>query len=160
MGKKHDELKTPIMPECTNWYYSGVNDKALSGNSFQLTVNSTWSRYCYATRTLVKKYSDLVGKTVVVDYEIDRIDAWPSNRVSLAVVNNDQYSGGISGAYDRADKSNNSSNPYHFHGEFLIGTDYTTTYTNYYLTVCLFGNSSSGTGVVKVSNFQCYVKGE
>lgn len=163
MGGKN-EPKTPIMPVCTNWYYTGgANCKGLSDNSFQLAVANSWSAYTFATKTLSKKYSDLVGKTVVIDYDINRNDVWVCSNVFVCLLSSSTYAGGISGAVDRKTISSTSNNRLHYHREIAIGVDYTasqTSYQNYYLSVGAYGNSSSGTGNVVVSNFQCYVKGE
>ena len=160
MTRRKEADKTPIMPSCLNWYYVGTNSKALSDDSYQLGITSGWKSYSYATRSLSLKYSDLVGKTIVIEYDVDKANTWVSNTAYIALANSPNYNAGNSGLKDRTSYSSTSGNPTHYYREITIGTSYVSTYTGYYLTVGAFAYSSTVSGIVKVANFRCYLKGE
>ena len=160
MGAKGDnEPKTPIMPSCTNWRYrdgSTFVDFSLSDDSFYLNNANDWNRYCFAINTLTKKYSDLVGKTLVCEWDSDKaLSVFGIGVISVA----SSATTSMSKVADRKDFSVQTVG-HHRKVEIVIGTDYTTTNTGYYLTVFFFANSATDTSRVTVTNFECYIKGE
>lgn len=149
-----------LLPSCLNWF--DCNNRVytpLTDNSFELKVNnlSAWNSYCYATRTLTAKYADLIGKTVVVDYDFDD----PNNvrsTVQFATTSNASFISGASGMNSRSSLPNPTITSNHYHAEVVIGVDYIATNVNQYLSLIQFVYSTSIKGTLTVTNFKCYIK--
>lgn len=160
MGAQEDAPVAQLLPSCLNWFdYNNHVYTPMTDNAFELKVSSlsAWSNYCYATRTLTVKYADLVGKTVVVDY-----DFYDPNGVrsvaQFATISDANFTGGVSNTSSRSALPNPTITSNHYHAEVVIGTDYTATNVNEYLTLVQFVYSTSIRGTLTVTNFKCYIK--
>ena len=157
--EKYEDFGVQFMPSCLNWKFGGA--KALSEDSLYINPLATgWNYYAYSTRTLTLKYSDLIGKRVIVDFDI----VSPGNNliyVSLGTLADPNFSGGVSGQSNRKNIYSSSTRTNHFHWEGVIGTDYTSTNTSYYLALSVFAyNPTSDYGPVTVTNIKCGYKQE
>jgi hypothetical protein len=161
-AKKAEPPKENIFPSCQNWNTPNSSMFVpLGDTSFKLIVSyaSTWKNYCYATRTLTKKYSDLVGKTLVIDFAKDDPNSVESSK-GLGVTSNPNFLGGVTDfTYKKDFNSGWATLPNgHRHKEIVIGTDFVTTYTNYYLSFYIFAYSTTAGKYMTVTDFICYVK--
>ena len=145
-----------FLPGCLNWKKNGSNTSLITDDSFQLKPSgaNSWNFYVFATNVLTLKYNDLVGKTVVIDFDATNIDQVVCG---LGLINTNNYSSGISGVQGRKDFSNQSSVEGHYHREIAIGTDFTTTnYPTYFLSFYCFGYNATTSGITTtVTNFKC-----
>ena len=151
---------TQLLPSCLNWWdYGRKVYTPLTDDSFELKVIqlSSWNCYCYATRTLTVKYADLVGKTVVVDYDFDDPNGVRS-AVQFGTTSNADFTANSGSIHSKSSLPNPTITSNHYHAEVVIGTDYTTTYVNEYLTLVQYVYSTSSTGTLTVTNFKCYIK--
>lgn len=135
---------TPFLSPFTEWHRSGI--QVLSDNSAQLK-NGGNNYYMYSAGTDGMLYSELVGKTVVIDFDMAP-DSCASVQVGAKTNNTAGY--GISSLGDRKTIANTSGNPAHYHSEIKVGTDYTTTTPSRYFIVAIRANA-----VGIVSNFKC-----
>lgn len=157
MGAKAEAPKTNIMPSCTTWKFSiSGSDHALSDNSFILHNRSDWKGYCYAT-PLTKRYSELKGKTIVIEFNNDK----PLYSFGLAQDNVYNPQGGYSGLVNPIVFAYPIAAGRHQY-KIAIGTDYTTTTAreNYWITIYFWAQDAENTDAVTVSNFICYIEGE
>lgn len=157
-AEKSEDFGVQFMPSCLNWYLNGTNTKALSENSlsFAPTSVNSWGYYAYATRALTKKYSDLLGKLIIVDFDF----VTPGDTllyVSMGLLTSPSSTGGISAQRDRKNIGNTVGVPYHFHREIVVGTDYTTTdYTDLYLSLGMFAiNYNTKDIPITVKSLKC-----
>lgn len=145
-----------FLPGCLNWKKNGSNTSLISDDSFLLKPGAAnnWSYYVLATNVLTLRYNDLVGKTVVIDFDATNIEQITCG-LTLASQNN--FSGGISETKGRSSFPNQSSVEGHYHREIAIGTDFTTTnYPTYFLTFYCYGYNATTSGITTtVTNFKC-----
>lgn len=129
----------------SSWQLSG--GKVISDDS--MTINS--NRYAYSIQDVLMTYSDLVGKTVIIDFDVTATTGF---YVQIGVHSKNEAGAGISAISDRI--TIGGMQGLHYHAEVVAGDDYTTTNTNYYFTVCL--RTSSNSPNITVSNFRCGYK--
>ena len=136
---------TQFLSPFSSWYLSGGD--VVSDDSMAINAN----RYAYSVQDVIMTYSDLVGKTVIIDFDVTATTGF---YVQIGVNSKNQTGVGISGISDKVTISGMQG--LHYHAEVVVGNDYTTTNTAYYFTVCL--RSSSSSPIITVSNFRCGYK--
>ena len=148
-----------IVPSVLNWYKSGggrislISDDSLSAN----VQKGGWNTYVYSTRNSPFRYSDLIGKTIFIEFDTNLPKSNVTVGLGLNVYNN--TAGGISAMQSRAGFSHNDSNDqYHFKRHTIIGTEWTTDTNkqNYWMSLYIFWyNESQSPGRLTISNLRC-----
>ena len=136
---------TPFLAPFSSWHLTGGT--VISDDSITINTN----RYAYSIQNVLTTYSNLVGKTVIIDFDVTATTGF---YVQIGVNSRNQSGYGISSVVDRITISGMQG--LHYHAEIEVGDDYTTTHTGYYFTVCL--RSSADSPNITVSNFRCGYK--
>lgn len=150
---------TQFMPSCLNWRLNGANTMALSADSLTFKINKAdWGFYAYATRTLTMRYSDLLGKTVIIDYYDNSADG-TKIYTGLGLWQDPNTIYGLSAIHDKVSFNSTSDTPHHYHREIVIGTDYVSTWTNEYLSLVFNPyNANAVDGPFSITDIKCGYK--
>lgn len=149
MGPPNEvDYGTQFLAPLSEWKMQGAT--VTSVDSVRIQAN----RYAYSGGSTGKRYSELLGKTVIIDFDVDI-----PNNLYKAIIGVKQTLGtgeGISAVVDRKSLTSYFDGT-HLHAELVIGTDFITSNTTYFITLCL-QTTSSASGNTNVSNIKCGYK--